>query len=448
MTLFRRSRSCVFPLVGALLLTTIFGCARKPQPSPLCGAYRFADGRLITIGGSEGDTLRFRDLQSGRSQRLYPSAASDYHSGSGWASESPINLKVHVDRDRSGIRLSWTEKSDAPQSAVKLPLPEETVTFRSGNVDLFGKLVLPEGGGPFPAVVLVHGSEKDAATLFYDEPYRYAAHGIATLVFDKRGTGRSGGDYGQDFDQLAGDVLAAVSWIRKQPRIDPQRIGLAGYSQGGWVAPLAASRSQGAVKFVLVEFGLAEPPAQEERWEVRNLLRDKGFSQEDQRSADAVVDAIQEIMRRHLRTGWERLDALTETFADAPWLAAVKKRGGLTGSFLKYPHWLLRAYMRRNPRMTSSWFYDPLPVLAHLDAPMLWMIAGEDLEAPNEITIERMQTLRREGRPVDVVIFPNADHGIRQFEVKNGQRVSTGYAPGYFQTESDWLRRQAGTYPQ
>jgi hypothetical protein len=95
--------------------------------------------------------------------------------------------------------------------------------------------------------------------------------------------------------------------------------------------------------------------------------------------------------------------------------------------------------------MTSSWFYDPLPVLAHLDAPMLWMIAGEDLEAPNEVTIDRMQQLRQAGRPVEVIIFPNTDHGIRQFEVKNGQRLTTGYAPGYFQAETDWLRRQAGT---
>jgi dienelactone hydrolase len=440
----RRACARLAPAFFLFVILLMSACSKDPKPSPLFGAYCFPDGRVITISASEGDTLRFRDLESGRSQRLYPSRSDgSYVSGAAWAAKEPVTLHVRFEPAGSGTRLDWNEADGSSQTAVKIPFREQTATIHSNDVDLFAKLVLPEGSGPFPAVVLVHGSEKDAATLLYDEPNRYAAHGVAVLVFDKRGTGRSGGDYGQDFDQLAGDVLAAVAWVRKQPRIDPERVGLAGYSQGGWVAPLAASRSQGAVKFVLVEYGLAEPPSQEERWEVRNALRDKGFGEEAQRRADALVDATQEIVRNHFESGWDRFDALADNDANAPWIDVLKKRGGLTGSLLKYPHWMIRVYKRRNPHMTASWFYDPLPVLTHLDAPMLWLIAGKDAEAPNEVTIERIQRLHDAGRPVDLVIFPNADHGIRDFEIQNGERVTTRYPPDYFQTEWQWLVRQA-----
>jgi hypothetical protein len=133
-----------------LLLLSATACNRASKSVPLSGAYKFTDGRLITIGLSEGDTLRFRDLQTGRSQRLYPEGDLEFHSGPGWASESPVNLRVRFERDSHGLRLSWTETGASPQTAVKLPLPEKTATFHSGDVDLYGKLVLPEGDGPFP----------------------------------------------------------------------------------------------------------------------------------------------------------------------------------------------------------------------------------------------------------------------------------------------------------
>jgi hypothetical protein len=140
---------------------------------------------------------------------------------------------------------------------------------------------------------------------------------------------------------------------------------------------------------------------------------------------------------------WDRLDSLADKDADQPWIDVIKERGGLTGSLLKYPHWALRAYSKRNPQLTASWFYDPLPVLSHLDVPLLWLIAGQDREAPNEVTIERLRQLRQTGRPVEMVIFPTADHGLREFEIRNGKRVATRYVPGYFRMEWEWMARQA-----
>jgi dienelactone hydrolase len=113
------------------------------------------------------------------------------------------------------------------------------------------------------------------------------------------------------------------------------------------------------------------------------------------------------------------------------------------GAFLRYPHWLLRAFARSR-LLIVSWFHEPLPVIEKLDIPMLWVLGGKDIEAPNEVTIAELERLRAAGKPIDLKIYPDADHGIVEFEEKDGERAYTRYSPGYFALESEWVRRQEG----
>src|SRR3546814_18123700 len=70
------------------------------------------------------------------------------------------------------------------------------------------------------------------------------ALGIAVFTYDRRGSGASGTkNAGGDFTLLADDAIAAARSLKSDPRIDPRRIGTWGLSQGGWISPLAASRS-------------------------------------------------------------------------------------------------------------------------------------------------------------------------------------------------------------
>ena len=71
-------------------------------------------------------------------------------------------------------------------------------------------------------------------------------HGIAVLIFDRRGSGASQGDFQTaDFEDLAGDVIAAVDYLQSRPDIDKSKIGLHGTSQDAWIAPIAAEHKQG-----------------------------------------------------------------------------------------------------------------------------------------------------------------------------------------------------------
>lgn len=95
-----------------------------------------------------------------------------------------------------------------------------------------------------PAVVLAHGSEDSDRYSFDSLPHVLAHRGVAVLTYDKRGTGKSSGSW-QDsgLEALADGLLKAVMLLKSRSDIDPNRIGVIGFSEGGWVAPLAASKS-------------------------------------------------------------------------------------------------------------------------------------------------------------------------------------------------------------
>src|SRR5690606_12136305 len=96
----------------------------------------------------------------------------------------------------------------------------------------------------------------------------------------------------------------------------------------------------------------------------------------------------------------------------------------------------------------TSWDYEPLPVLEGLAAPQLWVIAGEDREAPTAETLRRIRALQAARRPVDLAVFPGTDHGILEFEEQDDERVMLRHPEGYFSLVADWIRegRLLGPY--
>jgi dienelactone hydrolase len=138
---------------------------------------------------------------------------------------------------------------------------EEAVSFRSGTVTLAGTIVRPAAATRSPAVVLFHGSgpqRRDLTTARW-----FAEQGILALAYDKRGVGESTGDYRPvPFTDLCDDGLAAIELLKRRSDVDANRIGVWGLSQGGWLGPLAASRSPD-VKFVIAVSGPGVSPGEQ-----------------------------------------------------------------------------------------------------------------------------------------------------------------------------------------
>lgn len=143
------------------------------------------------------------------------------------------------------------------------PYQAEEVTYVSApGVALSATLTIPAGKGPFPAVLLIAGSgpiDRDETYLDH-KPFAVLAdylsrHGIATLRADKRGRGKSGGDYhaATTYD-FADDARAGLAYLRARPEIDLRHIGLIGHSEGGMISPLVAAKDN-SVGFIVAYGG-------------------------------------------------------------------------------------------------------------------------------------------------------------------------------------------------
>jgi dienelactone hydrolase len=161
------------------------------------------------------------------------------------------------------------------------PARYEEVRFHNEEqaVDLAGMLFLPQGEGPFPAAVIIHGSgTSNRANRWYLTLAHYLQdHGIAVLLPDKRGSERSGGDWRQaSFEDLATDTLAAIHFLSVQRGPAISRIGVIGMSQGGWIAPVVADRSP-YVAFLVSVVGSAVTTHQQFLYEEDHNLRQMGM---------------------------------------------------------------------------------------------------------------------------------------------------------------------------
>jgi dienelactone hydrolase len=132
---------------------------------------------------------------------------------------------------------------------------ENEVTFlnHSDNINLSGTLTLPKSKDKFPTVILIHGQgpmDRDQ-TFFNISPFKeiseyFANNGIAVLRYDKRGIGKSEGEFGSsNVDNFSSDVLSAFAYLNEYENIDPNKIGILGISEGGFIAnKLASSNNQ------------------------------------------------------------------------------------------------------------------------------------------------------------------------------------------------------------
>jgi uncharacterized protein len=315
--------------------------------------------------------------------------------------------------------------------------------FNGDGVRLAGRLVLPKNIDQTAIVVLVHGCETDSARDFYALQRLLPAGGVGAFVYDKRGTGASGGKYTQDFSLLADDAAAAMREARRLAGPRAGRVGYQGTSEGGWVAPLAATRAN--VDFVIVGFGLAFSIIDEDQQEIALEMR-LGHTSEEIARAEEVASAAEAVFESGVTKGFENFDTVRAKYRSEPWYKDL--HGNYTYLILPFSEAELRekgkAYVFGTP-----FRYDPMPTLRALTAPQLWILGEDDLEAPSAPTASRLKELAAQGRPITLAVFTHAEHGIYEFETApDGEREDTRNADGYFALMRDFARdgRLKGPY--
>ncbi|MEV4092069.1 alpha/beta hydrolase family protein [Streptosporangium saharense] len=234
-----------------------------------------------------------------------------------------------------------------------------------------------------PGVVLVHGAGTGVPrTKLLGEAVEFARRGMAVLIYDKRATGYSLFD--RSYSQLADDALGAVAALRTQPGVDPAKVGIWGLSEGGWVAPLAASRSKD-IAFVVVVGANGLAPLRQQTWAVAAGLRKAGVT-------GPLVD------RAELN--------LYRTIAD----------GGL------FPE----------P------YYDPVPSLTSVRQPVLAIWGTHDLLTPPKESPPIFSRALGGNKHYVAHFFPDADHAAH-LTPDGGVTRLPELAPGYADLVGSWV---------
>lgn len=355
----------------------------------------------------------------------------DGRRGSTAAAGSP----VACDADVATVTLPGGEVHQWPRSATR----ETDTSFVSAATRLAGRLVEPPGDadGARPLVVMVHGSEKTAA-IGSVYAYMLAAQGVSVFVYDKRGTGASAGDYTQNFELLADDAASALQEARRLAAGRFGRAGFFGGSQGGWVAPLAATRSP--ADFVAVGFGLVVSPVQEDREQLLDEARQMKLGAAEVGKVERLSRATAALVRSHFTQGYEVLAQVRRDIGTAPWAATLQ--GEYSGDMLRMSDADLRRIGRaRFDNLELIWDHDATAVLRRLKVPLLWVLAQEDREAPINTTRDILLKQIAGGRPFEAYVFPDTDHGMFEFSVDaDGSRVPTRITDGYLKLVADWIK--------
>jgi uncharacterized protein len=318
--------------------------------------------------------------------------------------------------------------------------------FSSVETELAGRLIEPSspGAGARPLVVMVHGSERTSPL---NSPYAYslAAQGIIVFVYDKRGTGASKGEYTQNFELLAADAAAALTHARTMTRGRVSRAGYFGGSQGGWVAPLATTRS--AADFVAIGFGLVASPIEEDREQMVSEARALGLDDAAIALINRLSAATSRLVLSDFSSGYDELAQVRRELAPHAW--SQKIRGEYSGEILRLPEEELRRLGRaRFDNVELIWDYDSVAALKRVNIPILWVLAGADREAPIDTTRAALRQLQQAGKPIDVYLFPDTDHGMFEFVTNpDGSRTPTRITDGYLRLLGDWIKgRASGSY--
>lgn len=390
------------------------------------GIYQLPDGSHIDVGASDDDRLRWR-RNDGTTGALTRSEDGVWTSTFGWTERADGN-QVTFDCRKDTITFAGVD-------GQRIALDVTDVVFDGAGVQLAGRLVMPEGDARVPIAVLVHGSEHSSALDSYSLQRQLPAEGIGVFVYDKRGTGASTGTYTQNYLLLANDAIAAVHEARRLAGDRAGKIGYQAGSQGGWVAPLAARIEP--VDFLIVGFGLAVSPLDEDRQAIEQDLTSRGYGPEVVAKAMEVADATAAIIVNGFRDGYDQLAKVRARYGDEPWFEHV--RGNISFYLLDTPEATAR---EEGPAILSGVpaHYNPMPVLRNLDTPQLWILAENDSEAPSDETQRRLRGLAAQGKPITVAVFPDTDHGIYEYETTGeGKRVFTRNPDGYLAMMLDYI---------
>lgn len=343
------------------------------------------------------------------------------------------NTQMPLDFGREEIKAP---KVLRPQEPVKpYPYITEDVTFKNekAGVTLAGTLTLPKKEGSFPAVILITGSgaQNRDEEIMGHKPFLVLAdfltkHGIAVLRYDDRGVGKSTGDFEtattQDF---ATDADAAFQYLKTRKEINKNKIGLAGHSEGGAIAPIVAVKNPDAAFIVL----MAGPAiAGDEVMMLQNYMLGKadGMPEEELTKLGGINRKVYDIIKQESNTN--EMQTKMHALLNAELKPLFVSKGIPQSNIDQYINMQISGLI--SPWYVNFMKYDPAPTLEKVKCPILAINGNKDLQ---------------------VAAMANLNAIKRIAEKSGNKKVTTKQLPGLnhlFQESDKGLPSEYGTIEQ
>jgi alpha-beta hydrolase superfamily lysophospholipase len=300
---------------------------------------------------------------------------------------------------KRGMRVLLTRTA----TPSDVPYRSETVRFRNGPVTLEGEVYTPKRHGRWPAVLLLQGSSTNERFHYYAYAEHFARAGIVALVYDKRGSGRSSGNYETaTYDDLLKDAEAGLTFLRQRPEVDDAMVGVWGLSQGGVIAPMLAAKSRN-VAFVIAVSAPGMTLGECAAYQDRLRLLQRGYSKADADLAASVHSQLTQWAAHWDGKGRAGFDAVIRPVSNAAWIR-------YTGIPLRVP----------DVEKLRNWYWsgravNPVRFWGQVDVPVLLVYGEADELVPARESLNKVSAaLRANGNSrVTGRMYAGADHLIR-----------------------------------
>lgn len=363
-------------------------------------------------------------------------------------SQGGMNLPLNLSKAAKPFTLNRPQEPKPP-----FPYKSEDVQFKSVNkeVMLAGTLTMPEGPGTFGAVVLISGSgpQNRDEELLSHKPFLVISdyltrQGLAVLRFDDRGIGRSTGDFATATTlDFADDAEGAVEYLLSRPEIDKKKIGLAGHSEGGMIAPVVASRNP-RVAFIVMMAGPGQKTTDLLADQARLVSLAAGESEASVGESVALNQKLFAILMQQpddSLAAREMKNLVTTEVTAAKTLTEAEKK-----EHIEQLPITLRKIL--NPWFRTFIAWDPAPWLEKVKCPVLAINGSTDLQVPSAKNLPLVEKALRKGgnHHVKIVELKELNHLFQHSATGNPMEYGTieeTFAPEALEVIGGWLKQVA-----
>lgn len=313
-------------------------------------------------------------------------------------------VKISGDQYRSNGSPKTTFVLDSPTAQVL----ETPIIIARGQDHLGASLWHAPGARKRSTILLIHGADDETRSMGFLIPY-FVAYGINVVTYDQRGTGESTGNWRfTSPDSKADDIVAILKKVETDPAVDAHRIGVWGFSNGGWTAPIVATRFP--LAFMILKSAPSESIAENVLYEVGQALREhRQFTSEQ--ITDALAFERTMLLALQTNSNWDTAGDALNAAKRQPWFSYMRIPPGMTAP---PPPPMLVA-------LRAALVYDPTPVLRRVHTPTLALFGALDKNVNPGDSEARLRTAFHQAgmKDLTIVTFPEAGHTLL--------RSTTGY---------------------